>query len=430
MSSMTVIQLCVLLGVMLILMLLRFPVFLSMILSSAIFMLIYPGSMPVAVIGQGIVSGINNVSFAAIAFYFMLGEIMNSTGLSERLVTFLDSIVGHIRGSLSHINIISSMVFAGVSGSSVADTASIGALMIPMMKKQGYPAGYAAAVTECSSIIGPIIPPSGTFIIMAIYFNCSVRKMFIGGMIPGLLLGLVELVISFVISKRRNFPKTDWRGWGYVAKCFKEGFAAFLLPLLVMICLLASIGTVVEIGAFSCMIALILARVYERITLKDIFKMLIRAAASTATITILLSVAGVFNWLIASLGVSNWIASQLKLLGTSTFVVVGFCMVVLFFLGMILDNLVLQTVIVPVMAPTILALGIDPIWFGVIATLVIMIGLNTPPVGGLIYMTSSIAKCPSSEVIKESIPFVVGNIILVAILLAVPQIVSYLPSIF
>lgn len=430
MSSITIIQLIVLLGAMLVLMLLRVPVFLSMILSSAIFMIVYPGSMPVAVIGQGIVSGINNISFAAIAFYFMLGEIMNSTGLSERLVAFLESIVGHIRGSLSHINIIASMVFAGVSGSSVADTASIGSLMIPMMKKQGYPAGYAAAVTEVSSIIGPIIPPSGTFILMAIYFNCSVRKMFIGGIIPGLLIGLFGLIISFVISKRRNFPKTDWRGWRFVGKRFKEGFAAFLLPVIVMVCLLTGIGTVIEIGSFSCIVALILARLYERITLKDVFKMLVRAANSTATITILLSVAGVFNWLIASLGVSNWIAGQLKTMGTSTFVVVGFCMVVLFFLGMILDNLVLQTVIVPVMAPTILALGIDPIWFGVVATLVIMIGLNTPPVGGLIYMTASIAKCPSSEVIKESLPFIAGNVILVAILLAVPQLVSFLPSIF
>lgn len=429
MSSAVIIKLLVLFGAMLIFMFLRFPVFLSLTLASVVYMVIYPGSMPVAIIGQGIVSGINNVSFAAIAFYFMLGEIMNSTGLSERLVKFLGSVVGHIRGSLSHINIIASMVFAGVSGSSVADTASIGSLMIPMMKKEGYPSGYAAAVTEVSSIIGPIIPPSGTFVLMAIYFNCSVRKMFIAGIVPGILMGLMELLVSGIISHRRGFPCTPWRGFRYVWECFKEGFAAFLLPVIIMICLVTGIGTVIEIGAVACLLALVLAAVYEKLTLKKIFGMLVRAANGTATITILLAIAGVFNWLISSLGVSRWIAQQLLLFGTSPVIVITFCMVMLFLLGMILDNLVLQTVIVPVMAPTIIALGIDPYWFCVVATVVIMIGLNTPPVGGLIYMTASIAKCSSLEVVKESLPYLLILVVFVALLIVFPQIATFLPSI-
>jgi len=428
MSSTIVIQLLVIFGSLFLFMFLRFPVYICLALSTVTYMILFPGSLPVEIIGQGFVSGLNNVSFVAIVIYFLLGEIMNSTGLGTRLVMFLRSIIGWIPGSLSHVNIIESMVFAGVSGSTLADVASVGALTIPMMKEEGYPPAYSASVTACSSLIGPIIPPSGTFILMSIFFGTSVRRMFLAGLVPGLLMGFFELVVSYIISKRRHFPCTPFQGWKNVWTNFKCGFAAFLLPFLIMICLVCGIGTVVEIGAVSCLIALLLARVYGSISLKSIFGMLKRAVGSAATVFCILAVSGIFNWLLSSMGVASWIAKQLIAIGTSPATVVAFSMAILFLLGMLLDNIVLQTIIVPVMAPTIIALGINPYWWCVIATLVIMIGLCTPPVGGLIYVTSSMAGCTAPEFIKESLPFLACLILLVILLILFPGITTFVPT--
>lgn len=428
MTDSVILQLCILLGVMLVLMFLRFPAYLSMLGAVLTYLLVFPDKLPLAVIGQGIISGMGNQSFACICFYFLLGEIMNNTGLSDRLVKFARSLIGHVRGSLSHINILASVVFAGVSGSSVADTASVGALMIPMMKKEGYPAGYAAAVTQVSSSIGPIIPPSTGLILLAIYLSSSTRRFFLGGVVPGLLMGVFEVAISIYISKKRNFPRTPWGGWKNVWQCTKEGLGAFLLPVLVMICLFFGIGTVVEIGAFSCLAAVIVAILYKDMSWKTFLKALMGAAKSAAGIMALLCTTGIFTWIISSMGISKWLATQLTVFGTNPTLVMVWYVVAMFLLGMILDTCVLQMVIVPILVPTVMALGIDPVWFAVISVLVIQLGQNTPPVGCLIYATASIAKCSAGEVIKESLPYLAGLFVLIILLVLFPQLTTWLPT--
>lgn len=428
MTNEIVMQLAVLLGVMLLLMFLRFPAFLSMLGAVFAYLVFFPEKLPLEVIGQGIISGLGNQSYACICFYFLLGEIMNSTGLSDRLVRFARSIIGHVQGSLSHINILSSVIFAGVSGSSIADTASVGALMIPMMKKEGYPAGYAAAVTQVSSSIGPIIPPSTGLILLAIYMNSSTRRFFLGGMIPGLLMGAFEVVISIYISKKRNFPHTPWQGWKHVAACAKEGVGAFLLPVLIMACLFFGIGTVTEIGAFSCLVAVVLSILYRDFTLKGFMKAVMGAAKSAAGIMALLCTTGIFTWIISSMGISKWLASQLTVFGTNITVVMMWYIIAMFLLGMILDTCVLQMVIIPILVPTVTALGINPVWFAVISVLIIQLGQNTPPVGCLIYATASIAKCPADEVIKESLPYLAGLLALVVLLVLFPPLCTWLPT--
>lgn len=428
MTDSIVLQLSILLGVMLVLMFLRFPAYLSMLGAVLVYLLVFPEKLPLEVIGQGIISGMGNQSFACICFYFLLGEIMNSTGLSDRLVTFARSLIGHVRGSLSHINILASVIFAGVSGSSIADTASVGALMIPMMKKEGYPAGYAAAVTQISSSIGPIIPPSTGLILLAIYLSSSTRRFFLGGVVPGLLMGIFEIVISIYISKKRNFPRTPWGGWKNVWTCTKSGIGAFLLPVMVMVCLFLGIGTVIEIGAFSCLAAIIFALFYKDMTWKTFLKALMGAAKSAAGIMALLCTTGIFTWIISSMGISKWLATQMTVFGTHPTIVMIWYVIAMFLLGMILDTCVLQMVIVPILVPTVMALGIDPVWFAVISVLVIQLGQNTPPVGCLIYATSSIAKCSAGEVIKESMPFLIGLLILVILLVLFPGLITWLPT--
>lgn len=428
MTSSVLLQLVILLGVMMILMFLRFPAYLSMLGAVIAYIIVFPKKIQLFIVGQGIISGMSNQSFACICFYFLLGEIMNSTGLSDRLVRFAQALIGHVRGSLSHINILSSVIFAGVSGSSIADTASVGSLMIPMMTKEGYPAGYAAAVTQVSSSIGPIIPPSTGLILLAIYMSSSTRRFFLGGVIPGILMGVFEIAISIYISKKRNFPKTEWQGWKHVAECAKGGLGAFLLPVLIMVCLFFGIGTVIEIGAFSCLAAVIVSICYGDFTFKKFFKALMGAAKSAAGIMALLCTTGIFTWIISSMGISKWLAQQLLVFGTNPTVVMIWYIIAMFLLGMILDTVVLQMVIVPLLVPTVTALGIDPTWFAVVSVLVIQLGQNTPPVGCLIYATASIAKCTAGEVIKESLPYYAGLFVLVVLLCLCPALCTWLPT--
>ena len=408
----------------------RFPVFLSMMLSCATYGFFFPKIMAKSVIGSGIVYGLNSTIYAAIMFYFLLGEILNNMGIGDKLVDFLKSLVGHIPGSLSHINILASMVFAGVSGSSTADTASIGSMMIPMMKKEGYTPEYAAAVTEVSSIIGPIIPPSNVFIFCSLVLGCSVRKLFLGGIVPGVLLGLFQLGVSFYLAKKRNFPCSTWQGWRNAWRTFIGGFGAVLLPLFVMVLLVLGIGTVVEIGACSCLLAIIVSIIYKDFTIKTFIKSIVNAGLSAAKILAIISAAGIYQWIISSMGATRAISEFVSGLEVSPTALVAICMLIFFILGMLLDTTVQHLVIMPLMASSLIAAKVDLIWFSVLASLMINIGLNTPPVGNLIYATSAIAGCPAKGVIKESLPFLLVMMVLCVVLLFCPGIVTFLPNTF
>lgn len=429
MENELLLRLIVLFGTMFLLLFLRFPVFFSIALSAGIFALAFPGTVPNEIIGQGFIQGINNYNFVAIVFYFLLGEIMNSGGITDRLLSFAKALLGHITGALSHINILASIVFAGVSGSAAADTACIGSMMIPMMKKEGYPAHYAAAITQCSAIVGPIIPPSAALVLIGVFMNVSVRRLFIGGIIPGLMIGLFLLAASYIICKKRNYPHGTWQGWGLVWKEFKRTFWALLLPFVVIFCLLAGVGTITEIGAIACLYAYILSIfVYRDMKIKDFAATFMRAAIQIGRVLAIIATAGAFTWIISSMGFGRWFAEQAAALGTSNTAITFFCVLVLFVCGMILDVNVIQMVIIPMMLPTIFAVGIDTTMFGVVAIVTCMLGLTTPPVGQLIYMTASIAECNSALVVKESLPFIFMTILVIVLLVLFPQLVTFLPN--
>ena len=429
MSSAVVMQLIVLFGVLFLLMALKFPIFLCMIGSVVAYAIIWPGSIPIYVFAQGIIKGLSNQNFVAVCFYFFLGEIMTDGGLGDRLVDFLQSVIGHVRGSLSHVNILASVVFAGVSGSSVADTASISGMIMNTQIKAGYPREHAAAITEVSSLVGPIIPPSTGFVLLGVYFSCSIRRLYIAGIVPGLIMGLMMVVITIIVSRKQNFPRQDWRGWRHVGKMAKRGLPAFLLPALIMIFLFLGIGTIVEVGATSCLIAIILASLYGEMTPKKLLKMLMHTSIMAATCYAMVGFSGLYTWIITSMGVAKWIAAQILAAGASKLAVCSVAMLILFILGMILDTLVLQMVIIPVMVPMLLAVGIDPIWFCVVALIVIQLGLITPPVGTLIYLTAKMAGCSSMGVVKASAPYMIGMVLIVLLLLACPAVVTFLPTI-
>lgn len=424
----TTVRLIVLFAVMLTLLFMKVPIFMALGGSAVIYAVVFPGSVPIAVFTQSLAQGIGKESYLAIVFYLLMGEVMSCGGISRRLVELGEAAIGWVHGSLSHINVLASVVFAAVSGSANADTAAIGSLLIPAMKKQGYPAGYAAAVTEMSSIISSIIPPSGGLVILAVFMNTSARKMLTAGLIPGLCVGAIELVVSYVISRRRNFPRTPWAGWGNLWYHFRRNILALLLPLGTVICLLGGIGTVTEIGALSAFFAFVIAFCYKEMDLKTMVKCFINCTVLTGRVLCSVATAGVFVWIISSMGAANKIANMIANSGLSSSALLFLCIIILLFAGMLLNVNVLLTVIVPVMVPSIMAAGIDTLHFGIIAMIICQMGVNTPPVGSLIYLTASIAECPATEVIKESIPYLLALFAFLAVLVFFPQIITFLPG--
>lgn len=427
MSTAMVVRLLVLFGIMFTCLLLRFPIAVSIMSAAVGYALVFWGEVPPAIIGQGMVNGVNSQTIAAILFYFLLGEVMNSGGIGDRMIQFGKACIGHVRGALAHINILTSVIFAGVSGSPAADSACVGSLMIPMMKKDGYTPEYAAAVTYCSSCIGPIIPPSTSMVLMALYLDASVRKLFLGGIVPGLLMGMFMLAVSVVIAHKRKFPKGEWEGWGNIWMQFKKNFFALLLPAGIIFCLMAGVGTVIEVGALACAFSYFVAIViYKEMDLKTCIRTFMRAAALTANVLAILMSAGTFTWIVSSMGAAKWLASVCSMgsaAGTLLLLVAA-----LLFLGMILDTNVIQMVFIPIMVTTVNQAGIDNVHFGVLAALVCCLGLITPPVGMLIYMDSDIAGCSPIRSIRESLPFLAALGILIVLIIFFPGIVTGLPD--
>lgn len=422
-------KLVILFGAMLFMLFLKVPIFLSLAGASIVYAVVFPGSVPLSVFTQSLAQGIGKETYICIIFYFLLGEIMNCGGITKRIVDLGRAAIGWIPGYLSHINVISSVIFAGVSGSANADTAAIGSLMIPMMKKEGYPAGYAAAVTEMSSVIGPIIPPSSGLVMLAVYMNCSARKLLTAGLLPGLMMGAVELAISLIISLRRGFPKTAWGGFRNVLKELKNNFWAILLPVATIYCLVAGVGTVTEVGALSCAFGFFISIViYKEMDFKKFLSSFMNCCTLVGRVLCSIATAGVFVYIISSMGAARKLSMMVAASGMSATGTLLACIGILFLLGMILNVNVLLMVIVPVMVPTILKMGINPLHFGIITMLVVQLGVNTPPVGSLIYLTASIADCPASEVIKESMPYLLALLVLILVWVFCPGIITFLPG--
>lgn len=429
MTTTLLLQLAVIFGVLFLTMFLRFPFFLSCFASAAAYAIIWPGAMPAFVFGQTFVQGLGNQTYAAVIFYLFLGQIMVSGGIGDRLVEFLNSILGPFKGSLSHINVLDSMIFAGVSGSAVADTASIGGMMIPIMKKQGYGAAYAAAITQMTSIIGPIIPPSTTFVLIASMLDLSVRKLFLSGLVPGIAMGLLMLAYSIFISYKRNYPSSPFAGWKKVWELFKLNFWALLLPGALIFMLSAGIGTVTEIGALACVFALFISIVvYKEMDFKGFIKAMMGTARQIATVLSMLAAASVFTWIIGSMNFSPKLAVFMASTGLSGTAMFLLAMLIIFLLGMILETSIITLVFFPVLATPIVQAGIDPYVFAVAAAITCAIGLNTPPVGTLLYMTARFAEADALEVAKESLPFIAVLILLVILMAFFPEIVTFYPS--
>jgi C4-dicarboxylate transporter, DctM subunit len=365
----------------------------------------------------------------AIPLFVLAAEFMNAGSIMDRLLRFCNAIVGRFRGGMAHVNVVQSIIFASMSGSALADAASSGKLMQSLMTRDGrYPPAYAAALTTVSSVIGPIIPPSIPLVLYALVSDTSVGYLFLGGVIPGLLLGAVQMALIAVTAKRRNFPVEDKVPLRELPRVTWQAFPALLMPVILLGCLYSGITTPPEAAAVAAAYALaVSALLYRSVTLRDVYHSLCTSARITVSIGMLIAGALVFNYVITVENIPRTLSALLSAYQMSPLVFLLAVNVLLLVLGCFLEGTTIILVILPVLLPTAKALGIDPVHFGVMAVTNIMLGLVTPPYGLLLFMMNKIANVPLRDIVREVMPFLYVMIGALALIMLVPDLVLLLP---
>lgn len=422
----------VLLGVMFVLTVLGLPLFYSIIFASIVTLLYFLPTIPITIVAQQVMQGLDTNALQALAFFFLAGELMSVGGITTRIIRFVTALIGRWKGSLAYINIFSSLFFGSISGSAVASTAAIGSSLIPAMKKNGYPADFSAALTQSASIIGPIIPPSVPMIVFAALAGAgvSVGKMFMSGIIPGIMIALTLILVTFVLSKIYKYgnPATPF-DWKEVKASAKDALWALLCPIIILYGIISGIFTATEAGAVSVVYAYLVGTfVYKELSIELLKKALFSSLKGTITVMLIVGASSIFAWLIARLQISHQVALWVSAVCDSPLEALILINVIVLFIGMIMDPTAALTILVPVFMPIVNQFGIHPVHFGLVIVLNLMIGLVTPPVGYLIFLSANIAECEPMRVLKESLPFLLSLFALLILLILVPEFSTWLPN--
>ncbi len=390
--------------------------------------------LPMTVLPSRMISGMNSFPLLAIPFFMFVGEVMNYGGIAKKLVKLADAFVGHITGGLGHVNILASMFFGGISGSAIADTAAIGGLMVPPMVEQKYPPSYSAAVTASSAVIGIIIPPSIPFILFGIVTSTSIAKLFLGGIIPGIIVGLALMVVTYFTSRRHGYGNSH-QGNSFsmhaVWKALKEVWPALTLPVIIVGGILGGIFTATEAGAVAAVVSLLLGLFYyKQITLRDLPRILLSTAKTTAIVLFLCGMAMVSAWLLTRARVPASLADLLTGLTDSKILILLLCNFLLFLIGFVMDLTPAILILAPILTPVMMEVGIDPVYFGVIMSINLGIGLVTPPVGTVLYVASGVANVKMEQLVKQLLPFLGALLFVLVLLIFFPGLVMFIPNLF
>ncbi len=421
--------LAVLLVVSVILLFIYVPLAFALGLSTLAFMLIQ--GAPLTIIPQQLYKGADNFVLMALPLFILAGNLMNTGGITKRIVNLSLAIVGHIRGGLALVNVIASMFFAGVSGSAVADTASIGAVLIPSMKEEGYGSSFSAAITACSSTIGIVIPPSVPMVLHGFVSGVSIGAMFLAGIIPGILIGLIQMVIAYIISVKREYPRSGDFSWAKVWAAFKDAWLALLLPLIILGFITFGIATPTEVAGIAVVYAIVIGMFcYKELKLSDLYKIFLDSVKTTASIMIIISFSMLLGWALSQQRVPQAITAAIMGVTENPYLALLIISGLLIVAGCFLHGTALQLIIVPMLLPLVNRVGIDPLHFAMVVVLCVGIGQQTPPVGSALFVTSTLAGNDILEVTKENMPFIMSLVLVLLLIIFFPPIINVIPNIF
>jgi C4-dicarboxylate transporter DctM subunit len=393
-------------------------------------MYLYLAGLDIGTAAEQLLNGMySSYVLLAIPLFILAAEFMSIGSITERLLNFCNAFVGRFRGGLAQVNVVQSIIFSSMSGSALADAASSGKLMQKMMTQDGkYPASYAAALTAVSSVIAPIIPPSIPMVIYALISDTSVGYLFLGGVIPGLLLGIAQMLLIAFTARRRNFPVEKAVPMRDIPRITGEAFPALMMPVILLGFLYSGITTPTEAAAIAALYALLVsAFLYRGVSWLAVYASLLTSARVTISIGMLIAAAMVFNYVITVENIPKTLAALLKAYELTPFTFLLLANVLLLILGCFLEGTTILLIIVPVLLPTAHALGVDPVHFGVIAVVNIMIGLVTPPYGLLLFMMVKIADVPLKDIVREAMPFLGAMFVALGLITYIPSLVLFLP---
>lgn len=406
------------------------PIGLSMI-GASIFYLLLAG-LDLGTAAEQILNGLySSYVLLAVPLFILAADLMNTGSLTDRLLRFCLVLVGRFRGGLGHVNVVSNVIFAGMSGSAIADAVGIGRVIIGMMTRDNrYPITYAAAITACAAIIGPIIPPSIPMVVYALVADTSIGYLFLGGVVPGLMLGIAFMVMNTVIARRRRYPVEPAVPLREIPRITLDAFPALLLPVILLFGIYGGVMTPTEGAAAAAAYALLAAAlIYRALSLRQLYGVLLASAKATTSVGMLIAGALVFNYVVT---IENVPASVAHFMTGFHLSKIGYLLLVnaiLLVLGCLLEGTTILLVIVPIMIPTAKALGIDLVHFGVVVVVNVMIGLLTPPFGLLLFIVANMTGQPLAKIVRECVPFIFAAIVVLAVITFVPETILWLPRV-
>lgn len=407
------------------------PVAISMIVGAITYLGL--SGQDIALAGEQIIQGVyNSFILLAVPLFIVAANIMNAGSISDRLLQFCVALVGHLRGGLGHVNVLSSLIFSGMSGSAVADAAGIGKVIIGMMTKDGrYTPGYAAALTAASATIGPIIPPSIPMVIFALVSDASIGYLFIAGLVPGLFMGLVLMLLNRYQSARLNVaiePRTPLRALPMITW---RAFPTLMMPVILLYGIYGGVTTPTEAAAVAASYALFLAAVvYRTLSIRELIRVFRESAISSASVGLVISAALIFNYIVATEGLPSQIADQLASWNLTPLEFLLMVNLIYLILGCVLDATTVILVVVPLLIPACRELGVDIVHFGIITMVNLMIGLITPPYGILLFVINGTTGIPIAQIIRQILPFLGVLILALIIMTAFPDLVLFVPRLF
>ncbi|UCH49423.1 MAG: TRAP transporter large permease [Betaproteobacteria bacterium] len=419
-------------AVFVLLLLIGVPIALVMVFSGLAGAVSLGGLAYLEILPDRLFSGVSGFLLMAVPYFIFTAELMNRAGLTQRLIDFNNALLGRVRGALSHVNITTSLFFAGLTGAAITDTVAVGKLMIPAMKKEGYPADYSAAVTACSSVIGPIIPPSVVMVVYAtILRDTSVISLFIAGIVPGLLLVGALLFVSVWLAWARDFPVHGDGGIGLAVKAFLPTLPALLVPVIILGGIISGLSTVTEASAFAAVYTIVIGvAVYRRLSLQTIWAALLTTVRLSGVVFFLLGASTVLGWFVTRSGITRDAAELIAGFSSDPLLQILLVDVLLLLIGTAIDVLPALVIVAPVLVPAMVQLGFDPLHFAMVMILTLNVGNITPPVGMTLMTAAQIAKVSYERAIRASLPFYLSFISVIVIVSVWPKVVLWLPALF
>lgn len=378
---------------------------------------------------QRMFSATTGFTLLAIPFFILAGNLMNTGGITQRIFRFADACVGHIRGGLGQVNVMASLLFSGMSGAAVADAAGLGQVELKAMKDKGYDPEFSAAITAASSTIGPVFPPSIPFVLFSSITGVSVAKLFLAGVVPGLLMALALMAAVWIVAYLHKMPRRDRIDWTEVGRSFLDSVLSLLTPVIIIFGIFGGFFTPTEAGVAASAYALFLATVvYREIGVRDLPRILWETLQHTVRVMFVIAAAGFFGWMLVHQRVPNELVTSLLMVSEDPAVILAIVVFVLIVLGLFLEGIAVIVLTVPLFLPVMTEIGVDPIQFGVIMIMCSMVGLLTPPVGMVLFAVSSVSNLTVGRLSRALLPYLFGICVVLAMVAAVPAVSLWLPD--